>query len=164
MQRILSIRIVKWYFKLLYAAGVWFAGYPVIAVVELTGAPSFVASAANTLVTLAGILLGARLFRGRGEPIARARPWWQMTARRSLSRALGLVALLFVLSSLIGLLSAAFGVKRSIELVQPLPEYILTAGFACVLAFLYLNSAARLPKPPIRPRERKFNTPGSTLR
>lgn len=86
-----------------------------------------------------------------------------MTARRTLSRALGLVALLFVLSSLIGLLSAAFGVKRSIELVQPLPEYILTAGFACVLAFLYLNSAARLPKPPIRPRERKFK-PRSTLR
>lgn len=159
MQRILCIRIVKWYFKLLYAAGVWFAGYPVIVLVEVAGAPSFVASAANTLVTLAGILLGARLFRGRAEPIAPARPWWQMTARRTLSRALGIVAVLAVLSSLIGMLSAALGVERSIELVQPLPEFILTAGFACVLAFLYLNSAARLPKPPTRLRE-----PRSTLR
>ena len=163
MQRILSIRIVKWYFKLLYAAGVWFAGYPVIALVELAGAPSFVASAANTLVTLAGILLGARLFRGREEPIAPARQWWQMTARRTLSRALGIVALLAVLFSLIGLLSAALGVERSIELVQPVPEFIITAGFACVLAFLYLNSAARLPKPPIRLREPKFK-PRGTLR
>ena len=163
MQRILSVRIVKWYLKLLYAAGVWFAGYPVIALVELTAAPSFVARVADILVTLAGILLGTRLFRGREEPVVPSRPWWQMTARRTLSRVLGTFALLLVLSSLIGILSAALGVERSLEIVQPLPEFILNAGFVGVLAFLYLNSAARLPKPPIRLREPKFK-PRSTLR
>lgn len=156
--RVLDFRIVRWYFKLLYAAGVWVAGYPVIGIFALLSAPSIFGSVGNSLVTLAGIILGARIFRGKDEPVAPRRPWWRMTARRTLSRVVGIIAVVSVLSTVAVFIGAAIGSEPSIRALDriTLQDGVVSTIFAAVLAFLYLNSAARLPKPSRRTRAPKF--------
>lgn len=160
MQRLLSFRIRRWYFKLLYAAGVWVAGYLAVSLIDL-GVPYAVAFGINDVLTLAGIVYGARIFRGVDEPDEPARPWWQMTARRTLSRVIGFLALFAALISLLNLLGAALGGESFIRVVeqQTVPSTIATAVFYAIVAFLYLNSAARLPKPGPRNRPPKLAKP-----
>jgi hypothetical protein len=104
----LDIRIVSWYFKLAYVVGVWLVGFPVFALFNILRLP-LVGNLASTAVTLAGIVLGARVFRGRDEPVTPRRPWWQMTARPLLSRVLGIIFLMTVISTLIEYVLAAQG-------------------------------------------------------
>lgn len=155
LDRISSIRIVRWYFKLAYAAGVWVAGYLVLALFDALGAPSQVGSITNATLTLAGFILGARWFRGQGEPIEPARPWWQMTARRTLSRVLGIIFLLTTISTALVIAAAGLGVESSVRTLADitLPEAIINAVLSGALAVLYMGSAARLPKPPQRAPE-----------
>lgn len=149
MQRVMSVRVVRWYLKLAYAAGVWLAGYLAIALLDALIAPQIIGSIVSAVLTLAGIVLGARWFRGKGEPIAPARPWWKMTARRTLSRVVGVASLLGSALTIASLLGAAMGAESRMQLltVATLPEYVLSAALFAIIATLYLNSAIRLPKP-----------------
>lgn len=160
MQRLLSFRIRRWYFKLLYAAGVWLAGYLAVSLIDF-GVPYGVALGINDVLTLAGIVYGARIFRGIDEPDDPARPWWQMTARRRLSRVIGYLALFAALISVLTLVGAALGQESYIRAVeqQTVSGIIVTAVFYAIVAFLYLNSAARLPKPEPRNRPPKLARP-----
>ncbi len=160
MQRMLGLRIRRWYVKLLYAAGVWIVGFLVVSLVDV-GVPLGVVRIANDVLTLAGILYGARIFRGIDEPDEPSRPWWQMTARRRLSLVVGALATVAVAAYLITFLGAAVGQEsalRSIER-QTFSGSIVTSIFLGVLAFLYLNSAARLPKPAPRNRPPRLTKP-----
>jgi hypothetical protein len=107
-ESILDIRIVSWYFKLAYVVGASLVGFPVFALFNILRLP-LVGNLASTAVTLAGIVLGARVFRGRDEPVTPRRPWWQMTARPLLSRVLGIIFLMTVISTLIEYVLAAQG-------------------------------------------------------
>lgn len=154
MQRGLDIRIVRWQFKVLYVIGAWLVGVPVVGLLNAVNAPALVGSLANTAVAFASVIVGARIFRGRDEPVAPRRPWWQMTARPLLSRVFGVILGLFVASYLIIVISAALGVKSSLQSLEHLTiaETTSTGVLLAVLAFLYLNSAVRLGKmtPPVR--------------
>lgn len=160
MQRMLSVRIRRWYVKLLYAVAVWVAGLIWIPLVAL-GTPDLAVSIVNVAVNLAGILYGARIFRGIDEPDEPARPWWQMTARRTLSRVIGSLALFGALISSLTLVGAALGWESAVRSVErlTLSESIMSALFYAIVAFLYLNSAARLPKPGPRSRPPKLAKP-----
>jgi len=158
MQRILDIRITRWYFKLLYAIGAWLVGFPTQGLLAALSAPALIGSLLNTVITFASIIVGARLFRGPGEPVAPRRPWWKMTARPLLSRVLGFLFVLFLASMLFIAITAAFGVDESVRSLGRTTVFDTTISvlFAAVLAFLYLNSARRLAKTPAPAREPKF--------
>ena len=158
MRRILDLRIVRWEFKLLYVAAAFGIGYPLRALLFAAGAPTFVASILDALVTIGAFVLGARLFRGDGEKVAPPRPWWRMTAWPTLSRNLGI---LFAFMSVSFVLTAVRVVQTAIPIYSIVDSSIGALQFA-VLAFLYLNSAVRLtrggfskperlrPPPPLR--------------
>jgi len=86
-----------------------------------------------SILQFAGWYLASRVFRGPGEPVAAARPWWRMTARPLLSGIFGafycLSALANVALSLAGFGSAAGTVSILVELA---------------LAGLFLTSFVRL--------------------
>lgn len=154
MRRFLSVRIRTWYLKLLFAVGVWISGFPVFALFDAVGAPSVASDIVNSVVTLFGIGLGARWFRGRDEPIEPPRPWWKMTARRPLSLTMGILAAVVAGSYVLTPVGAAIGNPTSIEQLERLGVFGIVhfAVFFAIIAFFYLNSAARLPKAPRPPR------------
>jgi len=158
MQRILGIRITRWYFKLLYVVGAWLVGSPVQALLTAVTAPVPVRSLLGTAIMLASVIVGARLFRGRGEPVAPRRPWWKMTVRPLLSRVLGIIFVLFLASTLLLVITAALGVDSSIQSLgrMTIPDTTISVVLVAVLAILYLNSAVRLAKMPAPDREPKF--------
>lgn len=160
MEKLLSVRIRWWYVKLLYAVGVWATGLIWIPL-DALGVSDIAVSILTTTVSLGGILYGARVFRGKGEPDEPARPWWQMTARRRLSRVIGSLALFGALISVVTLVGAALGWESAVRSVERLTlnEWITSALFYAIVAFLYLNSAARLPKPGPRERPLKLAKP-----
>lgn len=154
VRRLLAVRIRRWYIKLLFAVGVWISGFPVIALFDAVGAPIFASDIANSVVTLFGIGLGARWFRGRDEPVEPPRPWWKMTARRPLSLTMGILAAVGAGSTVLVPVGAAMGNATSIEQLERLTVFGIVhfTVFLAIIAFFYLNSAARLPKVPRPPR------------
>lgn len=104
---------------------------------------------------------GARVFRGIDEPDEPARPWWQMTARRRLSRVIGSLAVLAGLLYVVTFVGAALGRESYVQAVErlTLSEMVITFTFFAIVAFLYLNSAARLPKPGPRNRPQRLAKP-----
>lgn len=102
------------------------------------------ASIGLTLVQLAGWYLVTRLFRGPGESVRAARPWWRMTNRPLLSGVLGagygLLAVINIGFSLAGFGSASGAVSIVAELV---------------LAALFFNSYACLRPRPAAPAARQ---------
>lgn len=150
MQWMLSRRIRRWYVKLLYALAVFAPGYLLTAPLTSAGVPLAVLSIADSVVLLLGILYGARIFRGADEPDEPARPWWQMTARRTLSRVVGALALVGALVGAGALLGRNFLTSDSFASSFDrllLADVASSTALYAILAFLYLNSAARLPKP-----------------
>lgn len=158
MQRVLDIRITRWYFKLLYVIGAWLVGFPAEGLLAAVNAPVQVESLLSAAITLASVLVGARLFRGRGEPVPPRRPWWKMTARPLLSRALGIIFVLFLASTLLFAITVALGVDESVAALgrTTILDMTISGVLAATLAFLYLNSAVRLAKMPAPVREPKF--------
>jgi hypothetical protein len=146
MQRILDIRITRWYLKLAFVVAAWLVGFPFIALFNAMNAPSWVGNIADSLLTIGAVVLGARLFRGRGEPVEPRRPWWKFTAWPRLSRVLGIVFACVVVSILISFIAAALGVERAIQSIERItvPDNIVNGVFYSILAFLYLNSASRM--------------------
>ncbi|WP_083363298.1 hypothetical protein [Microterricola viridarii] len=159
----MDVRITRWYFKLLYVVGAWLLGIPVLALLNALHLPPAAVDAVSGAVSLASVLLGARIFRGRGEPVAPPRPWWKMTARPRLSRALGVLFALTPASAAAVAIAAAFGVDAASEALGRYTEAGLWTSVLALtaLAALYLNSAARLRRLPALPVEPKFRTPGA---
>ncbi|WP_156109652.1 hypothetical protein [Cryobacterium sp. MLB-32] len=157
----MDIRIVRWPFKLLYVVGAWLVGFPVSALLAAVNAPVLVGSPLSAAIALASVMAGARVFRGRGEPVAPRRPWWKMTSRPLLSRVLGIIFVVSAASAVFTLVTAPLGVDSSLRSLQSLgpmavAEMTINALLMAVLAFLYLNSAVRLRNMPARVREPKF--------
>lgn len=146
MQPILDIRITKWYVKLAYVVAAWLVGFPFIALFNAMKSPSWVGNMADSLLTIGAVVLGARLFRGRGEPVEPRRPWWKFTAWARLSRVLGIVFACIVVSTVITIVAAALGVERSVQSIEriTLAGTVINGVFFLILAFLYLNSASRM--------------------
>ena len=96
------------------------------------------ASIVLTVLQTLGWYLVTRVFRGPGEPVAAARPWWRMTNRPLLSAVLaagyGLLAIVNIVLSFAG-----FGsLSGTVSIVA---ELALASLFA--LSYLRLSSVAR---------------------
>ncbi|RZU64438.1 hypothetical protein EV379_0733 [Microterricola gilva] len=157
MKRLWDIRITRWYTKLLYVLGALSINFAIGALLRGLGTPMLVASVLNSLVTIVSFLVGARLFRARGEPVPPRRAWWRMTARPRLSWVLGILFTYVVLSFALSPVLDPEGARPSQGVAVTIIDSI---GFA-TLAYLYLNSAIRLRKLPALIREPKFQTPAN---
>jgi hypothetical protein len=152
MRRILDLRITRWELKLVWVLGVYAISAAAVWVVPQLEPFAFIARVVSTLLLLGGCLLCARIFRGRGEPVAPARPWWQMTARAKLSWWLGI--LLAAGTAVIVVNEVGEAMAAGAAMPVGLPGDVLTIFEPAALAFLYLNSAIRLgrrrsdPTPP----------------
>lgn len=94
---------------------------------------SEIGSIALTVLQTAGWYLVTRVFRGPGEPLQAARPWWRMTNRPLLSAVFG----------------ALYGVSAVANTIFSFAGYGSLSGWVsilgqAVLAALFLTSASRL--------------------
>ena len=167
MRRILDIRIVRWEFKALYVVGAILLGWVIAGLLRGFGLAEIGIVLTSAVTDFGALLLGARIFRGRGEAVEPPRAWWRMTARPTLSRRLGILFIVLSLFNVAAVVFMATGVNA------PLPEFggadvfVYSFGIVeyAVVAFLYLNSAARLKrlgvpaKDPKPPQEPKFRPP-----
>jgi hypothetical protein len=157
MRRILHIRIVRWELKLLFVVGALVIGFPISAVLYTVGAAPLAVSIVNTVAGMALLLLGARIFRGRGEAVEPPRPWWRMTARPTLSRRLGILFLVLaawlaaglILAVVVGFASIGWTADDIVIAVSGVLEFAAVAS-------LYLNSAARLKRMGVPAKDLKF--------
>jgi hypothetical protein len=146
----LNLRIVRWPFKLIYvvvAYGVSVGPARILALLHVGGIVSDILS---LILLTAAFVYGARVFRGRNEDVAAPRARWRMTARRPLSKRLGVlftvlagIAFIYAIVGIIGLAGVDLGDFNY------LGETVFALSFSTaqygILAFLYLNSARHLP-------------------
>ena len=163
MRRLLDIRIIRWELKLLYVIGAIGVGFVLAGLLRAWGMQETVALLTTSAFDVAALLLGARLFRGRGEAIEPPRQWWRMTARPTLSRRLGILFVVLAAGSVVVLILTAAGVYGPLPQTSPgdaIAMYITAVLEYGTFAYLYLNSAVRLkragapPKPPKPPNFR----------
>ncbi|MGW4928043.1 hypothetical protein ACWEOH_02740 [Agromyces sp. NPDC004153] len=160
MRRLLDLRIVRWELKLAYIVGVLLLGFLIAWLLRSVGVPEVAITLVLVGVDLVALLLGARIFRGRGEAIEPSRPPWRMTARPRLSRVLGIIFIVLSAETAVRLLLDALGADAD----RPLTVEMLVIGAIGVIEFavfgaLYLRSAARLQRlgvPPKEPKAPKF--------
>lgn len=127
------IRTTRW--KLAYCAAAFFAIVVLNGVFDRLGLPELVHEAASSALFLAVFLIGARSFRGEGEPVLPPRRWWRTTAR---PRAGLTLSVLFVTAAAIDVVLA---------FTRPTAQSITFAGSAItysLLAGAYVNSSIRL--------------------
>ena len=91
-----------------------------------------------TVLQVAAWYLVSRMFRGRGEPVRAARPWWRMTNRPLLS---GVLAVVYGLVALVNIGFSFAGFGSLSGTVSILAELLLGALFAN--SYLRLASLAR---------------------
>lgn len=96
------------------------------------------ASIVLTVLQTLGWYLVTRVFRGPGEPVAAARPWWRMTNRPLLS---GVLAAGYGLLAIVNVVLSFAGFGSLSGTVSILAELALASLFA--LSFLRLSSVAR---------------------
>ncbi|TDQ01972.1 MULTISPECIES: hypothetical protein [Microbacteriaceae] len=96
------------------------------------------ASIVLTVLQTLGWYLVTRVFRGPGEPVAAARPWWRMTNRPLLS---GVLAAGYGLLAIVNIVLSFAGFGSLSGTVSILAELALASLFA--LSFLRLSSVAR---------------------
>ena len=82
------------------------------------------ASIVLTVLQTLGWYLVTRVFRGPGEPVAAARPWWRMTNRPLLS----------------GVLAAGYGLLAIVNIVLSFAGFGSLSGTVSILAELALAS------------------------
>lgn len=165
MRRILDIRIIRWEFKALYIVGVILLGWVIAGLLRGVGLPEIGVLLITAVTDFGALLLGARIFRGRGEAVEAPRAWWRMTARPTLSRRLGILFVVLPLLGAVSLVLEATGVYAPLPARTGADVFAYSSGSvqSGVVAYLYLNSAARLkrlgvpakdPKPPQKPNFR----------
>ena len=141
----LSPRITTVPGKLVFILVWWLGGFLVALPFRYVELPE-VPAAALTLSTawdLAFLILGAQIFRARGEAIAPVRPWWQATGRAKASRALGALTAIGAASGLLGLIAS---IITGDWVLNPYGSAYVILTYSVVAAF-YLNSASRLKAP-----------------
>ncbi|WP_394550875.1 hypothetical protein ACDF64_09940 [Agromyces sp. MMS24-JH15] len=160
--RLLDVRIVRWYSKLAYVLGALAAGWVLRSSLNALGTPPVATVAIGQLFDLVAILYGARVFRGRREPVGPARPWWRMTAWAPAGWVIGLLAVFYVAVGVIAVFLPveAVGAEASSGAASVASSVLSTVWFA-VVAMLYLNSARRSttapsaePTPNVKPTVR----------
>jgi hypothetical protein len=159
VRRILGIRIVRWELKLVYVVGAIVAGFAIAWLLRALGAMEASVIVITFCFDLAAILLGARVFRGRGEAIEPPRPWWRMTARPTLSRRLGILFLVLTVLTVMDIVLAAIGVSPTRPaLADGVAVAVAIVGVLefGVIAALYLNSAVRLKRLGVPAKDPKF--------
>jgi hypothetical protein len=158
----LNIRIIRWELKLAYAFAAIVVIFAIGALLRALDVAAIAVLLLGTLLDFAALLFGARVFRGRGEAIEPQRPWWRMTARPTLSRRLGILFLVLALVVFIALVLGAFGVAALRPMAKDAAS--VSMGILAVFeyggfAFLYLNSAVRLKRLGVPPKEPEFRPP-----
>ena len=157
MRRILDVRIVRWELKAAYVVAAYLLGFAIASLVRATELPDVVVGVVTSVVDLTAILLGARVFRGRGEAIESPRRWWRMTARPTLSWVLGILFLALWIAGLLGVAFDTLGVGGAAPMAaDDLALTIVVMIEYGVIGALYLNSAVRLQRLGVPPREPKF--------
>lgn len=157
MRRVLDLRIVRWQLKLAYVVGAYAIGLAIHWSLRLTGVPWLVVGLIGFGVDLAAILLGARIFRGKGEPIEPPRAPWRMTARPRLSRVLGILFVVFSAMLVLGLVLAALGVTaQAPDTAETIVGSVIGLVEYGLIGALYLRSAVRLRRLGVPPNEPKF--------
>jgi hypothetical protein len=152
MGNIFSLRIVQPGFKLVYVVVAFAVAVALSRGLEALGVSVSICAPISMAVLLVTFLYGARVFRGPDEEVARPRPWWKMTSKRTLST---LLAFLF------GLLGVAYGAvsialfveyfrftERDASIIGALADdaiYLSLFVFSATLAFFYIVSTVRLP-------------------
>jgi hypothetical protein len=157
--RILDIRIVRWELKLVYVVGAIVTGFAIAWLMRALGAMEVSVIVITFFFDLAAILLGARVFRGRGEAIEPPRPWWRMTARPTLSRRLGILFLVLTVLTVMDIVLSAIGVSpRRPAVADGAMVVVAITGVLefGVIAALYLNSAVRLKRLGVPANDPKF--------
>lgn len=156
MRRLLDVRIRRWELKLAYVVVALLGAFVIANILSAAGLPDLLVPFIVTVFDFAAILYGARVFRGQGEPIEPPRAWWRMTARPRLSWVLGTTFIVYSLLLALGQMLDTLGVTG-----RPFtPDWIVInlLGIAEFAAFgaLYLNSAIRLRRMGVPPKEPKF--------
>ncbi|MDQ0895229.1 hypothetical protein [Agromyces ramosus] len=159
MRRIRDIRIIRWELKLAYVVGVYAAIFSLAALLRALGSAETLVWLTTGVFDVAALLVGARVFRGRGEAIEPPRPWWRMTARPTLSRRLGILFVVLATGSVVAFILSAVGVY------EPLPQtstsetiaiYVTSGLEYAAFAYFYLNSAVRLRRLGVPAKPPKF--------
>lgn len=115
-------------------------GVDLVLVLVFDALHSEAASIVLTVLQLLGWYVASRVFRGPGEPVRAARPWWRMTNRPLLSGVLGAgYGLLAVVN--IGFSLAGYGSLSGT--VSILAEIVLAALFLLSFSRLRATSPAR---------------------
>ena len=140
MRQLLTGRIVDARWKLLYVVGVLFLGVPLVWIAPQHPVLDFAIGVFAAGTVLVGVWYGARIFRGRGEPVAPDRPWWRFTAWPGLSWLVGAYFLA----------NTAWLVFKAELSTFADPNWWLTLIQHAALGVAYLGSAVRLTAAGIR--------------
>ncbi|MBT2518414.1 hypothetical protein J7E29_13285 [Streptomyces sp. ISL-90] len=162
MRRVLDIRTVRWEFKALYVVGVILLGWVIAGLLRMSGLAGIGVVLISAVIDFGVLLLGARIFRGRGEAVEPPRAWWRMTARPAWSRRLGILFVVLSLCNVATVVFTATGVSAPVPDLGGADVFVYSFAIVeyAVVAYLYLNSAIRLkrlgvparePKPPKEP-------------
>jgi hypothetical protein len=97
-----------------------------------------------TVLQVLAWYLATRMFRGPGESVHGARPWWRMTNRPLLS---GVLAAVYAATALVNLVFSAAGFGSAAGWVSIAAEVLLAALFAT--SWVRLRALARLSAEPV---------------
>jgi hypothetical protein len=146
----LKLRIVRFSSKLVYVAVVYLLGYGVAVLLAFLKVADPVEIWLQVTIDTAGILYGARIFRGPHEDVQAQRPLWQMTATRAFSVGVGVVAAVGLALS-VAQLAIALAHPAAVRTAAGFDPYLVQRDVslvvqAVILVVLYFNSAAHLPR------------------
>ena len=134
------LRIVRWYWKLLYLV----VSAIIVYLVAVFGDPGHGGDALRGILRSVAILvltlIAVRIFRGRDEDVALPRTWWRATGGWLAGLFLGVIWFLVGAGSL----GVAVGQAGSIATAGTVQAGGVLGFVGIVLAFLYLDSSIRL--------------------
>jgi len=129
------MRIVRTRWKIAYFAITYLASVALVRILAAFALPTAADASINALLSAAMFLGAARAFRGRGEAVIPARPWWRMTARPKASLMLAIV----LIAVTVALLIPRSGIADGISAVQ-----VANAIVGAIFAALFFTSWVRL--------------------
>ena len=146
----LNLRIRRWPFKLLYIVAAYVVVFVVARLFALLDGAAPIAQLVNSVLDVGAFLYGARIFRGSNEDVVAPRALWRMTARRPMSKRLGVLftvvaglVLVYLVAGIFRLAGADLGHFN--YLGPGVVTFAFSAAVYGILAFLYLRSARHLP-------------------
>ncbi|WP_291050745.1 hypothetical protein [Herbiconiux sp.] len=141
------VRIRKTGWKTAYVVVGWLVVTAVGWLVYGLGLSAPLLSVVGSVLFLALVLVGARIFRGQDEPVTPPRAWWRMTAKPTAGFVLGTYFALSLLWDVVLAIldpTGQFPGRRNADVTT----VVLGAIGSAPLVFLYLNSSIRLVRNP----------------